>query len=196
MTIPQAFKSVARNDYKGLSKYVKKVAAQLGWGMPVDEVLLRFGRETGSTFIMRIISSVIESHRHGGPLADTFEALSKTALEVERLKSERKMYMYTQIMTGYIIYFVFLGVMIGLYLYLIPSLVAAPGLPGAEEVPIGAEQIALEYRDLFRNLILLQGLFAGLTVGKLSEGAIVAGLKHSLFMMFTGFAVFAFVGGF
>jgi flagellar protein FlaJ len=193
MPIPEAFKSVARNDYKSLSKHVRKVATWLGWGMPVDDALLRFGHATGSEFIMRMISSVIESHRHGGPLADTFEALSKTALEIEKIRTERRIYMYSQILTGYIVFFVFLGVMVGLYLYLIPSLIVSPALPGVEVPPGMAEALAMQYRDLFRNLILIQGFFAGLTVGKLSEGAIIAGLKHSLFMMCAGFLTFVLI---
>jgi flagellar protein FlaJ len=56
------------------------------------------------------------------------------------------------------------------------------------------ENLAQAYRELFRNLILLQGMFAGLAVGKMAEGAIVAGLKHSLFMMIAGGLAFTFFG--
>jgi len=51
-----------------------------------------------------------------------------------------------------------------------------------------------EYRDIFRNLILIQGFFAGLTVGKMAEGATIAGLKHSMFLMFVGIIAFIVVG--
>jgi hypothetical protein len=51
-----------------------------------------------------------------------------------------------------------------------------------------------DYKAVFRNLIVIQGLFAGLSVGKMSEGAIIAGAKHSLFMMFVGVIAFLVVG--
>ena len=73
--IPASLKSVANNDYKSLTPYVKKMAAQLDWGVPVETVLMRFSKEAKSKLIARIISSVKESHRFGGNLADTFEAL-------------------------------------------------------------------------------------------------------------------------
>lgn len=193
MTIPHAMKSLTRNDYKALNPYVKQMAAQLNWGIPVQTVLMKFAKKTDSTLIMRVVSSVIESHKFGGNLSDTFEALSGTAVEIDRLREERKLYMNSQIMTGYIVFFVFLGVMIGLQKFLVPSLseVSAGGVFGSETAP--AEEtpdLAQEYQVIFKNLILIQGLFAGLSVGKMSEGSMVSGTKHSLFMMFVGFLVF------
>ena len=195
MTLPQAFKSIKKNDYKSLTPYVKRISAQLEWGIPIDKVLLSFSKSTGSKFIGRVISSVIESHRYGGNLAETFEALSNTSLEVEKLKQERALYLNSQMITGYIIFFVFLAVIIGLGRFLVPSLseVSAAGL-GNAPVGISSEKLALEYKSIFRNLIILQGLFAGLAVGKMSEGSIIGGVKHSLFMMIVGIVVFSLIG--
>jgi flagellar protein FlaJ len=195
LTVPQAFKFVSSNDYKSLSPYVRKMAAQMSWGIPVETVLRNFVKETKSKIIGRIVSSVIESHRFGGNLVDTFEALSNTALEIERLRAERRLYLQSQLITGYIIFFVFLGVMIGLEKFLVPSLTQA-GTPGAGfgQAQVAQEALAAEYKNLFRNLILIQGFFAGLTVGKMAEGAMIAGIKHSLFMMLVGGLVFTLVG--
>jgi len=191
MTVPTALRSVANNDYKSLTPYVKKMSAQLDWGIPVETVLLKFSGEVRSKLIARIISSVRESHRFGGNLADTLEALSNTAVEVDRLREERRLYLNSQMITGYIIFFVFLAVMIGLEKFLVPSLseVSPMGLGGMPAVP-RQENLAAEYKDVFRNLILIQGLFAGLAVGKMAEGAMAAGLKHSMFMMFAGALIF------
>jgi flagellar protein FlaJ len=174
------------------------VSAQLDWGIPVETVLLNFAKETKSKLISRIVSTVMESHKFGGKLIETFEALSGTALEVERLRAERRLFLNSQIITGYIIFFVFLAVIIGLEKYLVPSLgqVSAQSLTQISAGGTGASQTNLQqqYSEIFRNLILMQGLFAGLTVGKMSEGAVVAGIKHSVFMMVTGMLVFLIVG--
>ncbi len=192
MTLPQAMKSLTRNDYKSMNVHVKVMAAQLDWGIPVERVLMGFGKKTKSRLIMRIISSVIESHRFGGNLADTFEALTNTAVEIDRLREERRLYMNSQMITGYIIFFVFLAVMIGLEKFLVPSLaeVSSEGIFGEGASQTSNADLAVEYETVFRNLILIQGLFAGLAVGKMSEGSMVAGMKHSIFMMFVGFLVF------
>jgi len=193
MTVPYALKSVSHNDYKALTPYVKKMSAQMDWGISVEKVFLKFSKKSKSKLIGRIVSSVIESHRFGGTLAESFDALSATSLEVERLRAERRLYLHSQMITGYIIFFVFLAVIISLGKFLIPSLseIAPGGV--APQTPEASEALVSEYRDIFRNLILLQGFFAGLTVGKMSEGALIAGLKHSLFMMFVGIIAFILV---
>jgi len=198
MAIPQAFKVVSNNNYGSLTPYVKKMASQLDWGISVEKVLMKFSKESKSRLIGRIISSVIESHRFGGSLTDTLESLSKTALEVEKLREERKLYMNSQLITGYIIFFVFLGVMVGLEKFLVPSLGQVSNtasLTGLTETEAATQSdFAIQYKEIFRNLILIQGLFAGLTVGKMAEGAMLTGIKHSLFMMFVGILVFTLVG--
>jgi len=192
MSIEQSMKGLKRNDYKELNPYVKRMAAQLDWGINVETVLSKFGKSTGSKLIGRTISSVIESHRFGGNLTDTLEALNNASIEVERLKAERSAYLYSQVMTGYIIFFVFLGVIIALGRFLIPTLTTT-NITG---ITTATDQSALSegYKSMFRNLILLQGLFAGLSVGKMAEGTIISGVKHSLIMIIIGIIVFTIAG--
>ena len=193
LTVPASFQLISKNDYGALSPYVRKISAQLEWGIPVEKVLLSFSKSTKSALIGRVISSVIESHKYGGKLTETFEALSHTAVEVDRLRAERKLFLQSQMMTGYIIFFVFLGVIISLEAFLVPSITGNVPV-GISGVATNPEEIAQGFKDIFRNLILIQGLFAGLSVGKMAEGALVAGLKHSMIMMTVGGVVFFLFG--
>ena len=65
------------------------------------------------------------------------------------------------------------------------------GLPtiggGAGEA--GAGLSAEELARPFLYLLLAQGFFAGLTIGKLAEGAVKKGIKHSFILMVTAFLV-------
>lgn len=47
---------------------------------------------------------------------------------------------------------------------------------------------------LFLALLLSQGLFTGLVIGKLAEGQIKAGIKHSFIMMISAFLIFTGTG--
>ena len=183
LTVPQAFKALSKNDYGDLTPYVKKMAAQIDWGIPVEDVLVSFAKEVKSKNISRVVSSVIESHRFGGNLADTFQGLLKVVQQIERLRKERMSYLQSQIITGYIVFFVFLGVMIGMAKFLVPSM-TVNAMPSAGIQ--GTSSIGNEFRTILRNLILIQGFFAGIAIGKMAEGSEIAGLKHSFFMMFIG----------
>ena len=185
MTLPQAIDSVSENDYGHLSSYIKKLNAQLDWGIPFDKALLNFSKSTRSKLIARIASTIIESHRFGGNITTIFEAISSTSIEVERLREERRLYINSQLITGYVIFFVFLAVIIGLQKFLVPTLAGV----AVEEVTTATrteEEMIDEYAGIFRNLIILQGLFAGLVIGKMAEGVITGGIKHSLFLVIIG----------
>jgi len=140
----------------------------------------------------RITSTIIESHRFGGNLTDVFESISSTAIEIERLREERKLYINSQLMTGYIIFFVFLLVMIGLQKFLVPTL----GDVSIGEITSPMEGIETQYNEMFRNLIVIQGLFAGLVIGKMAEASVVAGVKHSLVLLIVGVLVYTLSGFF
>lgn len=191
MTLPQAIKSLSENDYGALTPYVTKLNAQLDWGVPFSKAFMGFTRSTKSRLIGRIGSTIIESHEFGGNLTDIFESISKSTMEIERLREERKLYLNSQLISGYIIFFVFLIVLIGLQKFLVPALsnVQPIGEETAQLIP--TDVLEQEYKTIFRNLIILQGIFAGLVIGKMSEGAVVAGLKHSAVMIVAGIVVFS-----
>jgi flagellar protein FlaJ len=42
-------------------------------------------------------------------------------------------------------------------------------------------------------MAIMQGLFGGLIAGKMGEGALGAGLKHSLILIIIGFLMFYFI---
>lgn len=188
MTLPQAIDSVSENDYGRLSSHVKKLNAQLNWGIPFEKALINFSKGTRSKLIARIASTIIESHRFGGNITSIFEAISSTSIEIERLREERRLYINSQLITGYVIFFVFLVVIIGLQKFLVPTLTEVV----VEEVTTATrteQEMMDEYTGIFRNLILLQGLFAGLVIGKMAEGMIAGGIKHSLFLMIIGMVI-------
>jgi len=192
LTLPQALKSVARNDYKELTPLIRKLSSRLEWGIPIDEALRTFGKESKSKMISRIVASVIEAQKYGGNVVDTFQSLTNVALEIDRLRKERTAYLQGQIVTGYIIFFVFIGVIIAIERFLLPGLsVSTPSLQETQTAqPL---ELAPFFKTVFRDIVIIQGIFAGLAVGKMSEGNVIAGIKHSLFMTFVGIVIFTFL---
>jgi len=193
MTLPQAIDLISKNDYGDLTPLVKKLNAQLNWGIPFEKAFKNFAKNTKSKLISRISSTILESHKFGGNLTDIFEAISETSVTVERLREERKLYMNSQILTGYVIFFIFLIVIIALQKFFIPSLTTVSAGEVVSKVP---EEIVTEYKIMFRNMILLHGFFAGLVIGKMAEGVVEAGIKHSFILMVIGFVTYTVVSTF
>jgi len=64
--------------------------------------------------------------------------------------------------------------------------VGAIGAMGGS-APGGADTEAISSSFLY--LLLVQGFFSGLTIGKLSEGSIKAGVRHSFSLMLMSFLI-------
>lgn len=186
MTLPQAIESACRNDYGPLTPYVRKISNQLTWGIPFDKVLKGMAKNANSRVLDRTTTTIIETHRSGGNISDVLKSVAESVREIQKIREERKSHVYSQILTGYVIYFVFLGVIIGLEKFLMPSL----AVEGAASMGIGPTEEDIVYKDIFQNLIIIQGFFSGLAIGKMSEGSVLAGLKHLIVFVAIGFTAF------
>lgn len=189
MSLPKAIKKAAKNEYGPLTPHVKKIAAQIDWGVPFEEVLKRFAKRVRSDVLMRTVSTIIETHRSGGNVSEVLEVVGESIIQIERIKEERKSHVYSQMITGYTIYFVFLGVMVGLQKFLIPSLMME-GSGSGLGMGGGIEGLATAYKEIFKNLVLIQGFFSGVAIGKMSEGSVLAGFHHVVVLIAIGYTAF------
>lgn len=185
MTLLQAIKATKRANYGILNPYIAEMDAKLDWGISFEKVLSDFAEKIGSKSMKRTVRTIIETHRSGGSIATVLEAVAESVQELEKIKKERSARIYSQMINGYVIYLVFLGVMFGLSNFLIPAFQAS----GTQAVK-GFQEISTIYNELFRNLIVIQGIFAGLSIGKMAEGTIIAGLKHALVLVTIGYTAF------
>ena len=67
--IPRAVSQVANKDYGALTPYLKKLAAQVDWGITIDEAFLTFSDDTANPVIKRAVSIMIEAEKSGGDIA-------------------------------------------------------------------------------------------------------------------------------
>ncbi len=182
MTIPQAIKATKDTYYGALTPYVKKMIVQIDWGVPFDKILLDFARHTTES-LRRTVLTIIDTHKGGGDIADIFDSIGKSIVEVNRINKERSSIIHNQMLTGYIIFFIFIGVLIVMQTFLVPILqtfsTSEVGIPTLKE-------LSGFFANVFRILIVIQGFFSGLIVGKLSEGSIISGLKHSIVLVIVG----------
>jgi archaeal flagellar protein FlaJ len=182
MTIPQSIVATKENYYGSLTPFVKKMTVQLDWGVPLDKILIDFANSTTKS-LKRTVSTIIDTHRGGGDIAEIFDSVGKSTEEMNRINEERSSAVYNQMLTGYVIFFVFIGVLVMMQLYLLPSMEL---FSYTDSGVASAEQSSSFFSDTFRTLIIIQGFFSGLVIGKMSEGSLISGLKHSIILVMIG----------
>tara|TARA_Y100000310_G_C20600742_1_gene772880 strand:- start:222 stop:1070 length:849 start_codon:yes stop_codon:yes gene_type:complete len=202
--LPKAIMQVSDKDFGALSPYVKKLANQITWGIPLSKALITFADDSGNKVIGRTVSILIEAEQSGGNVDQVLDAVTESVLQVKKIKDERRSDAYSQLVQGYFIFFIFIIIMLVMQIYLVPQLADAggsvfSGLSGGIEDLTGdvAESgDLLDLSKIFTGLIIIQGFFVGLMIGKFAEGDLKAGLKHSLVLMITGYLVISITSGF
>ena len=188
MSIPQAISICARRDYGILTEEIKKIDRLITWGIPFEEVLRRFAYYVKSPFIEKFVYLIIEANRSGGDIREILDSASRNSKQLKEIERELKgnLAPYTVIM--YMIFGLFLAMSVMIYYaFLLPM----------SEVEGGGiiYGISLEgYRTLFFRLLMLEGFFNGLIMGKIMNGKVISGLKHSIVMVIVSYIVFYFLG--
>jgi len=123
MTLPEALKQVSRTDYGKLTPEIKKMNDQISWGIPVQDVMNNFAlRMKKSKLIGRVVRIINEAYNSGGDIARTMEATAYDLTTIKEAEKERKSITTQHMMVMYAIYYIFIGIVIGLSQTLIPML--------------------------------------------------------------------------
>lgn len=119
MTILKSFESARDTDYGILNREVEKVHNQLTWGIPFPEVMERFSRRlSASPVIQESLSIIIQSFRSGGNITDTIESVAENASQLKKVLQNKRSQLKQQLFIMYIIYFLFIGITVGIYVML------------------------------------------------------------------------------
>jgi flagellar protein FlaJ len=180
MTLPQALENASKRDYGLLTAELKKMTVQISWGMSFEEALLALGRRVNTMLVQRTVPMIIEASRSGGHVERVFDPTGKFIQTTLLLEKERRTQTRPYIAIIYVAFFVFLFTIILLFKSFFVSVEGLPILGMAVMTP-------QEVQRIFFHMTSIQAFFSGLVAGKMGEGTINAGLKHSLVMMLCGY---------
>jgi flagellar protein FlaJ len=185
MTLPQALEEAARRNYGPLTAELRKMTAQISWGMSFEEALLALGKRVNTVLVQRTVPMIIEASRSGGRVEKVFDPMGKFIQTTLLLERERRAQTRPYIAIVYVAFFVFLFTIVLLFKSFFVSIEQLPSLGTALMAP---EDI----RRMFFHMTTIQAFFGGLVAGKMGEGTITAGLKHCLIMMLCGYMALKF----
>jgi len=182
--ISKSIINLREKDYGALSQHVNKMANQISLGIPVKDTFDIFARDIGNTTIIRAVNLIKEAERTGGNIETILDSVANSVSTIEKLKKERSSAIYSLVVQGYIIYLIFIIIILVMQFKILPMTSGITDLGGIGDIgisttPISADQLSTP----FLYLLVTQGLFAGIIIGKLSSGSIKAGIKHSIILV-------------
>lgn len=199
--VSKSIMNMGKRNYGSLTPHVEKLSNQISLGIPMSNAFENFSRDIGSPVIRRAITLIREAERAGGEIDYILESVAESIAEISKLKKERKAAIYGVVVQGYMIFFIFIGIMLVMQFKIIP-LTANVGVIGKLAVDTIVDDISetdapgtvddFSGQSLsrpFLYLLLAQGFLAGITIGKLAEGSLKAGIKHSFILSSAAFLI-------
>lgn len=179
--VSKAIINLRRREYGPLSEHVQKLASQVSLGIPLTKALFIFAAETKSKVISRAVSLIAEAERAGGRIDTILESVSKSVNQTENLKKEQQAAISNLIVQGYIIFIVFIIIMLVLQFQILPL---TGEISEVDNLSVKSQQHSSdEFSTPLFVMLLVQAFFAGLVIGKVSEGDFKHGIKHSFILL-------------
>ena len=185
MTLPQALEEASKRSYGPLTGELKRMVAQMSWGMPFEKALQSLSERVNTMLMRRTVPLVIEASKSGGQVEKVFQPMGRfvqsTLTSEKKLKAQIRPY----VAIVYVAFFVFLFTIIILFKTFFSQI--------AEFTMSGFSLLTTDaVRRTFFHMSILEAFFGGLVAGKMGEGTVSAGLKHSVILLTAGYVALKF----
>ena len=194
MTLASSIRSASKGRYGDLTPEIKRMAAQIGWGISATEALKLFSERVETPLVKRTCGIIIKAANAGGNVADILSLVSNDIKENQLDRAEKEMNMTAYMVVIYVAFFVFLATVLILNAVFIPQIQNAGGNSSANDqsgLSGGATtvnaQLIPEVRFIYLASALVHGLGDGITAGMLENGQVANGLRHSFIMVFLAY---------
>jgi flagellar protein FlaJ len=162
------------------------MVAHLSWGKSLEEAFQSFSERVSTSLTRRSVPLVVEASRSGGHVEKVFEPMEKFVQSTLMAEKERQAQTRPYVAIVYVAFFVFLFTVIMLFK---TFFVQMADLPSLHSSMLSTD----EARRLFFHMSIVQAFFSGLVAGKMGEGTISAGLKHSVILLVAGYIALKFM---
>jgi flagellar protein FlaJ len=193
MTVYDAITTAADGDYGRLTPELKKMAAQLSWGISVKEALINFAKRINTASIKRIVVTINKALEIGGNTSAVFDAAAREIDQTKLVEQQRKAEMSLYSIVIFISFFVFLAVIIIINNTIFAAFFELQSQMGGQKISnleiAGAVDQGL-LKNTFFSFVLVQSIGGGLLGGFMMDGKLSSGVRFGFALVIVSFFVF------
>ena len=175
MSPEQVIQSLADKHYGLLSKHVKKMSAQVSWGVSTVQVIKTFASEVKSWVTREAGMLLTEVIDVGGGTVRSFSDMADFARKMNDLESEKRSALKPYLFINY-----FASIMVVVTTFIMVYFVATPVNFGAASrfapPPPTVDKGSIE---ILLTVAVFESWFIGMVAGKMGEGSVADGFKHA-----------------
>ncbi len=183
MNIVTAVEVASKHDYGHLNVPIKRVAAQIKIGIPFDVALNEVFGEIDSPVFKQVTQIISETNKVGGNIIKIFASISDYVKTLNDMVDERKSKTFSTVFSSYFMFFVFIAIILIIQIVFLPMLGSSTISLSGDGAEASSGMSDVNFNKYFLYLIVIQGLFAGPTIGLISENNAIAGVRHSIILV-------------
>lgn len=174
----KCIESLSKRDYGAFSKELRKISAEISWGIPVKKVMLDFLKRTRSWMVQIVMFLLVETIDVGGGTIAMIESLARFNNLTQEVEKEKKMSVRPYVMMPYLASILLVATTI-----MMMSFTTGFGT-GAIEAATGTAAAAPSQdlglmQTIFMTSVIFHSYLIGIVAGKISDESIASGFKHA-----------------
>jgi flagellar protein FlaJ len=179
----KSVKELSKTDMGILSQNIRNAATSMVYGKSFEDSMKTMAKSLHSELIVRYTNLVVQASYSGGYVADLILKASEDMRSIIGIEREKE-----GNLSQYVIIFYFSqGIIFFILFTLTTSLLPFIDQLGPSS-PFGKNELVnLAFARGFFHLIMINAFFGGLIIGKIAEGEVRHGLKHSAILMTVGY---------
>lgn len=190
LVLESVIQEIAEAEYGPLSEEFHQVVFELKKGRPLKEALIGFSRRMDSMEIERAIRLLLEGVESGGPISEVLDEVSDDLRAVKTIHRERKSMTAQQISFLALASLLAAPFVMGVVATLPTIMASAAG--GLEEAAFPLEELQTVVKIL-SFYVVAQAVSASAMIGVVMYGNMRKGLKFTVPMALTAYAIFFLV---
>ncbi len=164
--------NLSDRDYGAFSKELKKMSSDIGWGIPMRNVIMDFVKKTKSWMSQIVMFLLLEAVDVGGGTISMIESLARFNNMTQEVEKEKKMSVRPYMIMPYFAAILLVATTLMTLIFTTETL----GMGGELAT---ASQNTAELTLIFTVSVVTHCYLIGLVAGKISEESLAAGFKHS-----------------
>jgi len=179
------------NRYGSFSKYVSKMAGQLSWGVSLKKVIASFTNGVSSWIARAVGSLMLQVVEIGGGTLRGFEDMAAFTRKVSMTESDARSALRPFVLIIYIG-----GLMLTLTTFVMVNMLSSQSVLAAKGLPVSVPGSTSGVVDDLLTASVFQCWVLGMVAGKMGEGSLAEGFKHSVILVLLTLAAVLIVGRF
>ncbi len=174
----KCIESLSKRDYGAFSKELRKISAEISWGIPLKRVMLDFLHRTKSWMVQIVMFLLVETVDVGGGTIAMIESLANFNNLTSEVDKEKKMSVRPYVMMPYLA-----SVLLVATTTMMLNFTTGFGVTTTTGVSAQANAGKGLTQTIFLTSVIFNSYLIGIVGGKISEESIAAGFKHAAILV-------------